>query len=61
MGASPMHLPWTVVMRWAEAHNYQEAEIMFLDACLSAMDDEFMEIHAEQERLRRAASKAKTP
>ncbi|UPY35495.1 hypothetical protein [Sediminicoccus sp. KRV36] len=55
MGASPMHLPWTTVMRWASAHRYSEAETMFLDACICAMDDQFMDIHNEQERLRRAA------
>lgn len=57
MGASPMHLPWSIIRRWAQAHRYGEMQAKFLDACICAMDDVFLDHHAEQVRIRQEAPK----
>jgi len=46
----PGRIPWTAVLRWAEAHGYGPERFGFLDELVQQMDDEFLDWHGQQMR-----------
>jgi hypothetical protein len=44
----PCKIPWSSVIAWAEYNDYSEGETLFLDVCISSMDDVFITWSADQ-------------
>lgn len=44
----PVPIPWSAVHLWCEARDYGEAEELFMDTCIGAMDGVFVEWYSAQ-------------
>jgi hypothetical protein len=55
MSPFPGRLPWTVIKRWADHHQYSAEQFDFLDTCLAAMDEEYLQHEAAAMKSKQAA------
>lgn len=46
--AAPGRIPWTVVMDWSDRRGYDPDEAEFLERCIGAMDQVYIDWHTEQ-------------
>lgn len=52
--AAPGRIPWSVVRDWCQHHGYGADDMAFLDRCLAAMDEVFIEVWQSQQPKARA-------